>query len=103
MNNKEEINDDILIAEVADLFKIFGDSTRIKILNTMLNSKICVTDIAESINMTQSAISHQLRILKQANLVKSQKEGKEVYYSLDDEHVKSILDIGTEHVVERGL
>ncbi len=100
--NKNYKNE-ILIAEVADLFKIFGDSSRIKILYTMQNGKICVSDIADSVNMTQSAVSHQLRLLKQSNLVKAQKEGKIVYYSLDDDHVKSILDVGMEHIIERGI
>lgn len=99
----ENYKNEILIAEVADLFKIFGDSSRIKILYTMQNGKICVSDIADSVNMTQSAVSHQLRLLKQSNLVKSQKEGKIVYYSLDDAHVKSILDVGMEHIIERGV
>lgn len=95
MKNEEIIN------ELARTFKIFGDVTRIKILYTMFNEELCVQDIAKKIDMTQSAVSHQLSILKAARLVKSRKEGKIVYYSLDDEHVKKILDVGEEHVQER--
>ena len=95
MNNEE------IITELERTFKIFGDSTRIKILYTMFEKELCVQDIAGKINMTQSAVSHQLSILKGARLVKSRKDGKIVYYSLDDDHVKKILDVGVEHVSER--
>lgn len=90
------------IENLARTFKIFGDSTRIKIMYTMLDKEICVQEIAKTLEMTQSAISHQLSILKGARLIKSRKDGKEVYYSLDDEHVKRILDVGVDHVEERG-
>ncbi len=80
--------------DLADLFKVFGDSTRIRILWALDEEEMCVCDIAALLNMTQSAISHQLRILKQANLVKNRREGKVVYYSLDNEHVKRIFDDG---------
>lgn len=86
--------------DLAELFKIFGDSTRIKILYALLESEMCVCDIASLLGMTQSAISHQLRILKQAKLVKNRREGKTVYYSLADGHVHTVLHQGMEHVQE---
>ncbi|GAA3644345.1 ArsR/SmtB family transcription factor [Asaccharospora irregularis] len=86
--------------DLAELFKVFGDSTRIKILWALDESEMCVCDIAFLLNMTQSAISHQLRVLKQANLVKNRREGKIVYYSLDDDHVKQIFDQGLIHITE---
>ncbi len=86
--------------ELAELFKVFGDSTRIKILWALDASEMCVCDIAVLLNMTQSAISHQLRVLKQAKLVRSRKDGKIVYYSLDDEHVRQIFDQGLIHISE---
>lgn len=86
--------------DLAEFFKIFGDSTRIKILNALINEKMCVCDIAALLNMTHSAISHQLRILKQAKIVKYTKVGKVVYYSLDDEHIGRIFEMGVEHVEE---
>jgi len=85
---------------LAELFKVFGDSTRIKILWALDEAEMCVCDISVLLNMTQSAISHQLRVLKQAKLVKNRKEGKVVYYSLDDEHVKQIFDQGLTHINE---
>ncbi len=86
---------------LADLFKILGDSTRIKILCALFQAEMCVCDIAALLEMTQSAISHQLRVLKQANLVKFRKEGKVVYYSLEDDHVESIFDQGLIHITEK--
>ncbi len=87
--------------DLAELFKVFGDTTRIKILCALFESEMCVCDIAALLSMNQSAISHQLRVLKQASLVKYRKEGKVVYYSLDDEHVKLIFDQGLVHIRER--
>jgi ArsR family transcriptional regulator len=87
--------------DLAELFKVFGDTTRIKILWALAESDMCVCDIAVLLNMTQSAISHQLRVLKQARLVKNRKEGKIVFYSLDDEHVKQIFDQGMVHINEK--
>ena len=87
--------------ELADLFKVFGDSTRIKILYVLYENEMCVFDIAKILNMTQSAISHQLRVLKQNRLVKYRKEGKTVLYTLADEHVFTILSQGIEHVEDR--
>jgi len=86
--------------DLAELFKVFGDTTRIKILYALFASEMCVCDIATLINMTQSAVSHQLRVLKQARLVKYRKEGKVVYYSLDDDHIKQIFDQGYMHITE---
>lgn len=86
--------------DLAELFKIFGDSTRIKILYALFESEMCVCDIAKLLGLTQSAISHQLRTLKAGKLVKSRREGKTVFYSLDDEHVRSIINQGMEHVEE---
>lgn len=97
----EQIPDEDLLYELADLFKVFGDSTRVRILHVLSVSEMCVCDIAAVLDMTQSAISHQLRILKNARLVKNRKEGKVVYYSLDDEHVKHIFDQGMEHIKHR--
>lgn len=86
--------------DLAELFKVFGDSTRIKILWALDEAEMCVCDIAVLLKMTQSAISHQLRLLKQADLVKSRREGKIVYYSLEDEHVRQIFDQGLIHISE---
>lgn len=86
--------------ELADLFKVFGDSTRIKILYVLFENEMCVYDIANILNMTQSAISHQLRVLKQNRLVRFRKEGKTVLYTLADEHVFTILRQGIEHIEE---
>ena len=87
--------------DLAELFKVFGDSTRIRILWALHEAEMCVCDIAVLLNMTQSAISHQLRVLKQANLVKNRKEGKVVYYSLVDDHVREIFDQGLIHINEK--
>ncbi len=87
--------------DLAELFKVFGDTTRIKILWALTESEMCVCDIAVLLNMTQSAISHQLRVLKQTRLVKNRKDGKVVYYSLDDAHVKQIFDQGLIHINEQ--
>lgn len=86
--------------DLAELFKVFGDTTRIKIICALFESEMCVCDIAALLCMNQSAISHQLRVLKQARLVKYRKDGKVVYYSLDDEHVKQIFDLGLIHIRE---
>ena len=88
------------LSDLAELFKVFGDSTRIKILCVLFETEMCVCDIAALLNMTQSAISHQLRVLKNARLVKYRRDGKVVYYSLDDQHVKQIFDQGLIHIKE---
>lgn len=98
---KEVIPEEETLYELADLFKVLGDSTRVKILCVLFEAEMCVCDIAALLGMTQSAISHQLRVLKQARLVKYKKNGKVVYYSLDDEHVKSIFDQGLIHISEK--
>lgn len=86
--------------DLAELFKVFGDSTRIRILYVLFESEMCVCDIAQTLDMTISAVSHQLRVLKQADLVRYRREGKTVFYSLADDHVKSILGQGMEHIKE---
>ena len=86
--------------DLAELFKIFGDSTRIRILFVLFEAEVCVCDLAEALSMTQSAISHQLRILKQNKLVKSRREGKSIFYSLADSHVRTIINQGLEHIEE---
>jgi DNA-binding transcriptional ArsR family regulator len=86
---------------LADLFKMFADSTRIKIVSALLLSEMCVCDLAVLLGMTKSAISHQLRALRQTRLVKYRKEGKVVYYSLDDDHVGSIIAQGLSHINEK--
>lgn len=97
---KKQMPDDEILYDLAELFKIFGDSTRIKILSVLLESEMCVYDIAQLLGMTQSAISHQLRALKQSKLVKYRREGKTVFYSLADEHVHTIIGQGMEHISE---
>ena len=86
--------------DLAELFKVFGESTRIRILYVLFEAEVCVCDLAQALNMTQSAISHQLRILKQSRLVKSRREGKSVFYSLADAHVRTIIAQGREHIEE---
>ena len=96
-----ELLDEDTTIDVAELFKIFGDSTRIKIINVLLDKELCVCEITDLVNATQSAVSHQLRILKQAKLVKYRKEGSCIYYSLSDEHVRKIFELGCEHINEK--
>ena len=86
---------------VSELFKVFGDSTRIRILTVLFGEEMCVCDIAEALSMNQSAVSHQLRVLKNAKLIKNRKEGKMVFYSLADDHVSTILAMGLEHIEEQ--
>lgn len=86
--------------DLAELFKVFGDSTRIRILFVLFEAEVCVCDLAQVLNMTQSAISHQLRILKQNKLVKNRREGKSIFYSLADDHVRAIIAQGREHIEE---
>lgn len=97
---KEKMPDEDELYELAEIFKVFGDSTRIKILYVLFEQEMCVCDIAQLLNMTQSAISHQLKILKQSRLVKNRREGKAVFYSLADGHVRSIINQGLEHIEE---
>ena len=93
------LNEDQII-DLSELFKIFGDPTRIKIINVLLNEELCVNDISKITNVSQSAVSHQLRILKSSKLVKYRKDGNLIYYSLDDEHIKIIFELGCEHINE---
>ncbi len=97
---KDKMPEDEKLYDLAELFKVFGDTTRVKILYVLFASEMCVCDIADLLGMTQSAISHQLRVLKNARLVKYRKEGKSVFYSLDDDHIKQIFDQGLAHINE---
>ncbi len=97
---EEHMPKEAVLNDLADLFKVFGDATRIKILYVLLQSEMCVCDLAEMLGMTQSAISHQLRVLKQMKLVKNRREGKTVFYSLADGHIQMILNQGMEHILE---
>ena len=92
--------EDEYLYDLAELFRVFGDSTRIKILYALFESELCVSDIAQILNLNQSAVSHQLRILKDAKLVKFKRSGKSIFYSLDDDHVRTILSMGMDHVEE---
>ena len=97
---QKEMPDEDTLYDLTELFRIFGDSTRIRILYVLFEAEMCVCDIAALLGMTQSAISHQLRALKNAKLVASRREGKTVFYSLADDHVKTIIDQGLEHILE---
>ena len=97
---QEKMPEEERLYDLAELFKVFGDSTRIRILFVLFEAEMCVCDLAEALNMTQSAISHQLKILKQNKLVKSRREGKSIFYSLADGHVRTIIDQGLEHIEE---
>lgn len=96
----EMMPDETELYDLAELFKVFGDSTRIRILFVLFEAEVCVCDLAEVLHMTQSAISHQLRILKQNKLVKARREGKSIFYSLADDHVKTIIAQGRDHILE---
>ncbi len=98
---RELIPTDEIIFELSDFFKILGDSTRIRILSALSHAEMCVCDISVLLNMSQSAVSHQLRLLKHARLVKFRKDGKIVYYSLDDNHIRDVLSVGFDHLGER--
>ena len=97
---RETLPKDEVICDLADFFKIFGDTTRVKILYALDKNELCVCDISALLEMTVSAVSHQLKILRDSNLVKTRREGKIVYYSLADEHVKEIIECGMEHISE---
>ena len=99
ITNRQPDEDELY--DLAELFKVFGDSTRIKILSVLMGEELCVCDIAEALQMNQSAVSHQLRVLKSAKLIKNRKEGKMVYYALADDHVSTILAMGLEHIEEQ--
>ncbi len=97
---RNELPTDELLCDLSDLFKLFGDTTRMKILYSLFESEMCVCAIAELLGMTQSAISHQLKTLKDANLVGNRREGKTIYYYLSDDHVRTIVAQGFEHLIE---
>ena len=97
---KDKLPAEETLYDLAELFKVFGDTTRIKIICALFESEMCVCDLSCLLNMTQSAISHHLRVLKSARLVKFRRKGKVVYYSLDDEHIKHIYDAGLNHISE---
>ena len=97
---KENQPEDEYLYDLSELFKIFGDSTRIKILYSLFDTELCVSDMATILNLSQSSVSHQLRILKDAKLVKFRRDGKTIFYALDDEHVRIILSLGMEHFEE---
>ncbi len=92
------IPDNATLSKLSGLFKVFGDTTRIRIISALLEGEMCVFHLSEALGMGQSAISHQLRILRSSDLVKTRREGKTVFYSLDDEHVKLIYDMGLAHI-----
>ncbi len=98
---RQELPTDEILSDLADLYRLFADSTRVKILFSLFESEMCVCAIAELLGMTQAAISHQLKILKDANLVANRREGKTIYYFLADDHVRSIILQGFEHLLER--
>lgn len=98
----ERMPEEDKLYDLADFFKVFADSTRIKILYVLMCSEMCVCDLAQILNMTQSAISHQLRTLKQMNLVRNRRDGKTVFYALADGHIKTILSQGLDHIEEDG-
>lgn len=96
----ETMPDETELDALAELFKVFGDPSRIRILFVLFEAEVCVCDLARALNMTQSAVSHQLRILKQSRLVKNRREGKSVFYSLADDHVRTVIAQGREHILE---
>lgn len=97
---QDDLPGDELLYDLAELFRVFGDSTRIKILYALFESELCVNDIAQVVGLSQSAVSHQLRLLKANKLVRFRRDGKTIYYSLDDDHVRSIIALGMDHVEE---
>lgn len=100
MNLENKMPDEEITLKLAEVFKVFGDNTRLRVLWSLFDGELCVQDIADAVSMSQSAVSHQLRILKQAKLVKSRREGKQTFYSLDDDHVKQIIETGLLHSQE---
>ena len=100
MSKQYKMPNDELLIDLADLYKVFGDYSRIRIMYILLQEELCVQDIADALGMTQSAVSHQLKTLKQNKLVKARRDGKSIFYSLADDHVRIILDMGREHLEE---
>ena len=99
-NKKANLPDNEILFDLADLFKVFGDSTRLRIMYTLSEGEANVQTIAETLGMEQSTISHQLRILRDNKLARARRDGKQIYYSLDDDHVKRIIEMGLDHVLE---
>jgi ArsR family transcriptional regulator len=97
---RKKMPENIHLSELSEFYKLFGDSTRLGILVALSNSELCVCDLAALLRMKQSAVSHQLRILKQSRIVRSRRDGKMVYYSLEDEHIRNVLNVGLEHLGE---
>lgn len=97
---RSDLPDDEVLYDLSELFRVFGDTTRIKILYALFESELCVGDLAQLLDVSQSAVSHQLRLLKASKLVKFRRDGKTVFYSLDDDHVRSMIALGMEHVEE---
>ena len=97
---QQELPPEATLLRLAELFKVFGDGTRVRILYVLLTAEVCVCDLARLLGMTQSAVSHQLRILKQAHLIKARRDGKTIFYSLADDHVATLLRQGMEHICE---
>lgn len=97
---RDTLPDEESLMDLAELFKVFGDTTRVRILYVLLEAEVCVCDLSEALGMNQSAVSHQLRILKQSRLVKARRDGKSIFYSLADEHVRGMLALGMEHIRE---
>lgn len=100
MSQKKNVPTEEELYDLAELFKVFGDSTRIRILFQLFDNEVSVGDLADALNMNQSAVSHQLKVLKQAKLVNARRDGKSIYYSLADEHVHTIIEMGIEHIEE---
>ena len=100
MDNKFTLPDSDILFDLADLFKVFGDSTRLRIMYTLSEGEANVQSIAEALGMEQSTVSHQLRILRDNKLARARRDGKQIFYSLDDDHVKKIIEMGLDHVLE---
>ena len=100
VQTRESLPDDEVLYDLAELFKVFGDTTRVKILYALFENELCVNDIAQCLNTTPAAVSHQLRSLKSSKLVRVRREGKTVFYALDDDHVRSMIALGLDHIAE---
>jgi len=98
--NENALSDDV-VNELAEFFKVFGDATRLRILHALSMAEMCVCDLCELLGMNQSAVSHQLKVLRQSRLIKYRREGRNVYYSLDDEHIQQIFEVGLKHIMEK--
>lgn len=97
---RSKMPDEDILAELGDFFKTFGDSTRVRIVSALISGELCVCDIAAALDMTVSAVSHQLRVLRQAKIVRTRRDGKQIYYSIEDHHVGILFTVGLEHVRE---